>query len=101
MTRHKEPGAYRNLIGLKVSDDMLALIEAMRGETPMQEFLRGVITVFSASQHPAELADWERRAREAERKLEAVRSLLGESEQPPVPQKLSLVNSKGQRLVRD
>jgi hypothetical protein len=75
VTRHREDGAYRNLIGLKVSDDMFFDIEAARGETPVQDYLRGLIS--SSARSPGAGVDWERRAREAERKLEAARDALG------------------------
>jgi hypothetical protein len=75
VTRHREDGAYRNLIGLKVSDDMLAAITADRGETPVQDYIRGLIS--DAVEVPGVGTDWERRARDAERKLEAAREALG------------------------
>jgi hypothetical protein len=77
VTRNLEPGSYRNLIGLKVSDDMLAAIERMRGETPPLDFLRGLISTAAQQDLAVGGEDWERRAREAERKLELVRVALG------------------------
>lgn len=76
MTRHTEPGAHRNLIGLKVSDDMLAAIEAMRGDVPVQDFLRGLISAVVQQAHPPGSPDWERRARDAERMLVRLREVL-------------------------
>jgi hypothetical protein len=59
---------------------MMALIEAVRGETPVQEFLRALIS--NAVVRPEQWTDWEQRAREAERKLELVREALGEGGTP-------------------
>jgi hypothetical protein len=73
VTRHQEPGSRRNLIGLKVSDDMRALIDAQRGEVPVQDYLRALV---SNAPYPAHWEDWEQRAREAERKLELMREVL-------------------------
>jgi hypothetical protein len=75
VTRQTEPGGFRNLIGLKVSDDMLAAIEVARGVLPVQDYLRGLISDAVQRGGPG-LADWERRAREAERKLETARAAL-------------------------
>lgn len=74
MTRRRGAGAHRNLIGLKVSDDLLAAITAARQEARIQDFLRGLIA--SALERPAGWTDWERRAREAEERLERVRAAL-------------------------
>ena len=74
MTRHLESGGHRNLIGLKVSDDLWNLIHAARGDMPLQDYLRGLISC--AAQRPGGWTDWERRARDAERRLEQVRSAL-------------------------
>lgn len=70
MTRNLELGSYRNLIGLKVSDDMLAAIDRMRGQKPQLDFLRGLISTAAQQDLAAGGEDWERRAREAERRLE-------------------------------
>lgn len=76
MTRNIDPGAYRNLIGLKVSDSMLAAIERMRGQKPVLDFLRGLISTAAQQDLAAGGEDWERRAREAERTLARLREVL-------------------------
>lgn len=76
MTRNIDPGAYRNLIGLKVSDSMLAAIERMRGQKPQLDFLRGLISTAAQQDLAAGGEDWERRAREAERTLARLREVL-------------------------
>lgn len=60
MTRNIDPGAYRNLIGLKVSDSMLAAIERMRGQKPQLAFLRGLISTAAQQDLAAGGEDWER-----------------------------------------
>jgi hypothetical protein len=76
VTRHLEPGAHRNLIGLKVTDDMLWAVTAARGDVPVQDFLRSLISNALAAVPPAGWTDWERRAHDAERKLELARAAL-------------------------
>jgi hypothetical protein len=76
VTRRAEPGAYRNLIGLKVSDDMFAAIERMRGKKPVLDFLRGLISTAAQQDLADGGEDWERRARLAEQQLERVREIL-------------------------
>lgn len=77
VTRYEEPGAYRNLIGLKVSDHMLVLIENMRGDVSVQVFLRGLISDAADRGVVRDLPDWERRARVAEMKLGKIREMTG------------------------
>lgn len=59
----------------------MALVEALRGEVPVQDFLRGLIAGAVRRDGSGRVLvrgfpDWERRAREAERKLEQVRAVL-------------------------
>jgi hypothetical protein len=55
---------------------MFASIERMRGEKQQLDFLRGLISAAAQQDLPAGGEDWERRAREAERRLELVRAAL-------------------------
>ena len=54
---------------------MWTAIEQMRGEVPVQDYLRGLIST-AAQQDRIGGEDWERRARDAEAVLERVRAAL-------------------------
>jgi len=75
VTRNSEPGSFRNLIGLKVSDDMFEAIELARGVQSVPDFLRALIST-ALQQHAVISVNWEQRARKAEQRLERVREAL-------------------------
>jgi len=74
MTRNQVPGSYRVLIGVKVSEDMAARIDAARGELSRADWLRAAAEDALAAAHVGE--DWERRARDAEETLARIAELL-------------------------
>jgi len=74
VTRVQVPGAYRILIGLKVSQDMAARIDTVRGDVTRADWLRAAADTALAAQRAGE--DWERRARDAEDRLALVAKAL-------------------------
>jgi hypothetical protein len=74
MTREQVPGAYRVLIGLKVSRDMAERIDTMRGDLSRADWLRAAADTVLSSQRAGQ--DWERRARVAEGKLAGIAGVL-------------------------
>jgi hypothetical protein len=80
MTRVTEPGSRRVLIGLKVTEDMAARIDIARGPLTRADWLRGAADTALCAARAGE--DWERRARDAERRLGLAAEAIGTPVQP-------------------
>jgi Domain of unknown function (DUF3850) len=80
MTRKIVSGAYRVLIGLKVSEDMAARIDSVRGQLTRADWLRAAADTVLRSQQAG--TDWERRARDAEERLARMAEILARPELP-------------------
>ena len=73
MSRHPWDGAHRNLVGVKVSDDMVTQIHkaALDAGMTTTEWGRMAFARVLADDRPR-YADWERRAHEATRALSGI-----------------------------
>jgi len=76
MTRPQTPDGRRNLIAFKVSDGLNDRIEQARGDRSLADFGRWCFQYALDATGHGSLIDWERRAREAERKLEEIRMIM-------------------------
>lgn len=75
--RPRAAQAYRVLIGLKVTADMAAEVDAARGKAPRTDWCRAALRL-ALDHGTVPVTDWQRRALEAEARLARIAAITQE-----------------------